>query len=1017
MIVPPKLRLKNTIKFPTSVIVGGLNSLGLEIADSLMKQGGYVVIIDAVTKQNIERFDKFPDNAMISFLDYASIPHLEEDIRRLDYVFYFGHHSIDFRNEVSTQEFLTFSNYLDATLALAVKFDARFLLTTSIKAHQILFSDNGGFDIAIKSSPVHTYSDMEVQRYAEGLVMEYNNKVKLNTRILRLGEIIGDGMDFGHQSAFIDLIMNAVQGEYLMLKHDGLEHEWFIHLLDAAYALIKAQFSKETNSKVFSVCYENTYTHLSIAYKIQELDETVKEIRFEQMTNSLPPLKIHKPAPNLSEIGWMARVSFDKAIKQSLGLAKIFITESSFSQAALNQSNSSKLGNIVEYKKQEQEIRKRRIFKADNELKLQQKKREVTLKQRLVNLFWIVFTKMAGIFTFLKKRSPAELAFMTFLLVLLSAIYFLIVSPLLVLTRTYLELVPAVESMSQSIQQKDFEKLYSISQSSQTQLETLSQILINYKGVADFFSAEVSYSAIQRIVDAYRILSDGISDFAYALEPVNKIARAYNNNTQLRTSSESYLSVISSENNISELLEQLSQRTAFVESGINKYEQGINLLNQINTDSLPQALKEPVMQISNKLNSLNNYTQIVSTFANLPELLGHNKTTNYLLVLLDNSIPTPAGGRISAYGLFSIRDGNIESSRVQSVEDVAFDLTNLTDETIKLINQRRFITANKSNISLESLSSLADKDMFAETVSEVWQKTFNISLDGVITLNLDFIQSAFDQIPQIVQPELAGVDFTAGNILSNLNLALASTKTITQKKSILAQLEAFLIYNLLSTVQNNFSGVVNLLTNSYDTGDLNSVLFKIKNTDEKNFKELSDYYVQPSILLSDNRIVGVDQFPEAVVDMNISFRSDGSSVNTVTFNFPQTGAVQEVSICLNPDVRESNIDVSQNTISSRSIVVNDSTGDICVVAQAISERTFVVEWLEESKINLTNSPVSQFLGIAKIPGVVTNLDLEIEVATGLKLTSKDSRFKQNNSKLIFSEKISKDEIFEIQLSN
>ncbi len=57
MVVPQKYRLKNTIKYPTTIIVGGLNKLGLEIAESLMEQGGYVILIDSVTPENVKILD------------------------------------------------------------------------------------------------------------------------------------------------------------------------------------------------------------------------------------------------------------------------------------------------------------------------------------------------------------------------------------------------------------------------------------------------------------------------------------------------------------------------------------------------------------------------------------------------------------------------------------------------------------------------------------------------------------------------------------------------------------------------------------------------------------------------------------------------------------------------------------------------------------------------------------------------------------------------------------------------
>ena len=75
--IPDQFKLKNTIKYPTSLIIGGLSKLGLEIADSLIEQGGYVIIVDTYTQENMNKLDVFPQGSLVSFVDYTSIPHLE----------------------------------------------------------------------------------------------------------------------------------------------------------------------------------------------------------------------------------------------------------------------------------------------------------------------------------------------------------------------------------------------------------------------------------------------------------------------------------------------------------------------------------------------------------------------------------------------------------------------------------------------------------------------------------------------------------------------------------------------------------------------------------------------------------------------------------------------------------------------------------------------------------------------------------------------------------------------------
>ena len=192
--IASQFKLKNTVKYPTSLIFGGLSKLGLEIADSLLEQGGYVIIVDNYTEENLGRLQVFPKDSMISFVDYTTLPNLDEELRRLDYVFFFNHETNSLDKKRGVQEFLKVSNYLDTVLALTSKFDAKFLLTTSIKAHQIsLYND----DFKLMHHEEHKiYTDSELQRNSESMVLEAIEKSNLDGRIVRMAEIIGDGIDF-----------------------------------------------------------------------------------------------------------------------------------------------------------------------------------------------------------------------------------------------------------------------------------------------------------------------------------------------------------------------------------------------------------------------------------------------------------------------------------------------------------------------------------------------------------------------------------------------------------------------------------------------------------------------------------------------------------------------------------------------------------------------------------------------------------------------------------------------------
>src|SRR5690606_10306374 len=122
---------------------------------------------------------------------------------------------------------------------------------TSVKAHQMIISSKQ-LDVNYYPGAEEThniYTEFEIQRYAESLVKEYEQKVGIDARIIRLGEMIGKGIEVNTNSSVVNLVVQGLGGDHLEIPGDGLETDYYIHSLDAAYGILKAQFSLNTKGK------------------------------------------------------------------------------------------------------------------------------------------------------------------------------------------------------------------------------------------------------------------------------------------------------------------------------------------------------------------------------------------------------------------------------------------------------------------------------------------------------------------------------------------------------------------------------------------------------------------------------------------------------------------------------------------------------------------------------------------------------------------------------------------------
>ncbi|HRP36566.1 MAG TPA: NAD(P)-dependent oxidoreductase, partial [Candidatus Dojkabacteria bacterium] len=445
-----------SVRFPTSIIVKGANVLGVEIARSLLEQGGYVIIIDSESNASRKLLDPLVKYKNLTVLNFSAINTLGLDLRRLDYVFYFEHKSTHLKEKISTQKYLQNSNYLDSILDLCSKFDSKFLLTTSIKAHQLNISNaHLDYNYGLNSTSNHSqYMELEIQRYSESLVQEYIQRVGINARILRLGEIIGRGTEFDQNSSLIKLIRYGLEGKDLKVPGDGLEANYYIHYLDAAYGVLKAQFSASTKGKIFTLANPEEVTILSIAYKLLELLPTAREIRFDSEDDQYPSLILYKPAESLVTIGWRPRIEFDRSLIQTIEyIQELLIIEKALKEdASLKVSNTKNMSEkirdfffvaeneggdgdaisklIAERKKLDM-ARTGNMIQANvnNKSSKKPKEKQSILQKIDTSLHDILFGFSRRIF-FLKNVTVTDFVVTLFLITGFAVIYFMLISPL-----------------------------------------------------------------------------------------------------------------------------------------------------------------------------------------------------------------------------------------------------------------------------------------------------------------------------------------------------------------------------------------------------------------------------------------------------------------------------------------------------------------------------------------------------------------------------------------------------------
>lgn len=1037
--------------------------MGMEITETLLEQGGYVIIVDTYNEKKLEMLSQFNDDELVSFLDYTILPHLDEEVRRLDYVFYFTNEDGEEVRKITSHDFLNFSNYFDATLALAAKFEAKFLLGTSIKAHQqILAKEEVLLNFGSKSEDKHMfYTNLECQRYAESLTMEYFDRVNLDIRIVRLAEFAGEGMDFTHSSAFKDLVISAAKGENLKLKKDGLESEYLVHILDAAYGVIKAQFSQNTTGKIFSIAYDNSYSHLSIAYTLQEVEESVREIVFINESDNLPPLKLYKPAPNLSTIGWTSRVLFDKSIQQSVAAAKIFLLKNIYFAKGVTPTqreasakekkgfmdklksfidiadkkdinvmapapSEGPIGDLIEERKRQEEMRKQSMTYANLKIKEKKRYRPRTPAERFRLQVWNFLLDLGRTFSIFRNRTPTEAGFIILMIIFGILFYFSVFSPLIVVSREIMTAYPEYENIISSIKDKKYNNLEQSATRVYQSVDNIQKVLKGFEGTYNLLGQKDLFDEYISTLESLKLYSDGLKNLGYATVPFYEYLSIYKNNTQLRFGTDSYLSIEQKGEDYETQLLEMGARVPNLRIAQDKLLKANSEISSLNVDNYPQFLHPFLNNLKTESISYSTQIQYVESIEYIPDLLGTYANRTYLITVLDNTRIHPVGGDLAAYALITVEKGAISEIIVQSPLDKqgGVSLSELTQADINLINKRRYETKNISNLTVGDIGSIENFNDYTSVISRVLGSNYNRKISGVVAVDYSYLETLIKGLSSTVTLKVEDKDVTTGDLLATIKSNQDSAGTLSSKYRYTAILLANLLDQYLEKPSDIIGKFVDVSSSEIinqsmkiSTPQLNySDFLNKENFDGSYFSENYDFLL-PGLIVNDPKVINSDKFISIDSSLNIDVLSDLTRSFNYNVKFPNVGTTQEFSLCIPLTISNSNISIAR--FNGREALPTDrytiNTGDLekCIVVKVIAESDLTFIW--KAQTSLSTSSTVKILQ-SKVDGTINRGDFTIKLGTNLELGTVDPSIELVGNQLRFTEVIKRDRIVSLTLT-
>jgi nucleoside-diphosphate-sugar epimerase len=810
-------QLKIKSQNPLSVIVHGGNYLGFLLAKTLLEQGSQVVIIDKFTSQSKKYANQLKKDGDVTFINFNNASTFLKDIGRIDYLYYNLNDPLLEKGSLESKDFLVETDNLNLSLKAAQKFKAKISILTSLRLNRELANRINNDNLA-QPAP---YSNIELQKYCENLAAEFRDQTKSNLRIIRLGTILGKGIEKISDPKLDNLFSDGTNKNQIEIVGEGLDIHNIIEESDAVYGILKLTFSEKTKGEVISLTNKTDYTTLSIAYKLLELNVTAQSIKFVTDENAKLVLQdLYVPAPNATKYGWKQQSSLEGTMVDQVH--QYYENNNQKWSLPTTISSDSEKSKTVEVE---------------------------TKKGKFINKVKGLFVNKKGkkIFTEVNYKKLTLLTLGVTLALLL--IYF-VLSPLIGLIIGG----SVIYSNSKNLQDNILEYRLDDAQENLSTIEShLSRVKTNVGRLNWFFkisNQEIYITEMDKIFLGLDYAIDGGESLLVGLEPlvayIQDFKPSINFDSGTPTSTREYR----------EYLQKIKENSYLTSDGTYKLGLADDIISNVVVEYFPTwaqdyvlSLKTFVGQSSNSIDSIN---AIVSF---LPDILGNNERKRFLILLQNEGEIRSTGGWISSYGIVGIEGGQIRELFVDDIYNA--------DGTLKVQN-KNFTPAQSLVNALETTEysfSLVNWDPDLYNVMLQSEKFVSAlgkgdDLDGIVTIDISFVQNLLDKWGGIEVPGENEL-ITGENIYSKIfEMHEEFTPGSDRKSTFLANLANEIVTKLLSSDFNGYKDILSVFEKSLNEKDLQLVF---KNPDATRFTnshnwdgQLDSKYVSAPILIDWN---------------------------------------------------------------------------------------------------------------------------------------------------------------------
>ena len=789
---------------PSSVILYGGQGLGFFLAQTLISQGGKVIIIDEYNSKTRPFIDKLKRLGDVTFFDLKGLEDFYKKVGRIDYLIYLLEEYVNEKDIFNSKEFFAQSKYLENTLETVHRFKSKFSLVTSLRLNKELSKQVQ----SINASSPSPYSNVELQKYCETSVAEYTDKNNINARIIRLGTVMGRNITTLSDPDIDKLLIDATQKSSIEIEGEGLETHNIVHESDATYGILKMTFLDKTKGEVMTLANKNDYTTLSLAYKSLELNVDAQNIKFVEGDNLKPILQnLYVPAPNGSKYGWKQQISLEQSLMEQL-------------QSYYEKENKS--WNMADQsKKNSEDIESKSITRIER----------TKFGERLSPLTTF-FKKIFGEKSSKEIVTPKKIILTSLISVLVILFSYFILSPILGIGIGTTIIYSNTKKVYSSLQSLDFTDVNMRTNKIESNLKKVNQNLEKIHWVFKVSNSEELYNNSTQLLLGIQYAIEGSGDMVTALEPLinylNDFEPALDFQSATGSTTRSYTTY----------LQDLEINNYKVQDSSYKVELAFGIIDNIDTATFPKFTQESILLLkdtSEQLYSILSPLADMSSF--LPNLLGVEGRMRYLVLLQNEGEIRGTGGWISSYGIIGIEGGQIRELYVDDIYN-ADGLLNIQGKTYPApTSMQNALDVENMLFSMVNWDPDLTDTMYSSEQFIVDMEKGN-DIDGLITIDISFLQKLLDKWEGLEVPGETEI-VTSENIYSKIfEMHNEFTPGSSRKSTFLSNLADEAIKKILSSDISGYKEIGEVITESLDEKHIQATF---KNSDAFNYMDSNNW--------------------------------------------------------------------------------------------------------------------------------------------------------------------------------